>query len=217
MTQFLDALPLGDSAITLQFGTDKSPALLRRIHSTASHLRRQRLAHVEDIVPTYLAITVFYDPLSASCDEMKAVLARAIGTPASDELADLPVQEHVIPVRYDGSDLHDVAARCRLTVDEVIAIHWARTYTVDILGFVPGFAYLSELDPRIQMPRRGEPRTRVPAGSVAIAGGHTGIYPLDTPGGWHILGSTPTRMFDVRRDHPALFAAGDIVRFEPLQ
>lgn len=214
MTQVHDALPLGDSAITIKFGADKSPALLRQIHTTAAHLRGQRLPHVEDIVPAYLAITVFYDSLAASYEEMKAVLVAAIETGEVAELAELPVREHVIAVRYDGPDLEHVAQRCRLTVDDVITIHSAGTYTVDLLGFVPGFAYLSEVDARIQIPRRAEPRTRVPAGSVAIAGAHTGIYPLDTPGGWHVLGSTAIRMFDVTREPPALFAAGDVVRFE---
>jgi inhibitor of KinA len=217
VTPFYDAVPLGDSAITLKFGTDKSAALLRQIHATAAHLRRQKLRHVEDIVPAYLAIAVFYDPLAASYEEMKDTLLGAMETREVAELAELPVQEHVIPVRYDGADLHDVAERCRLTVDDVVAIHSSGTYTVDLLGFVPGFAYLSEVDPRIQLPRRSEPRTRVPAGSVAIAGTHTGVYPLDTPGGWHVLGSTETPMFDVTREPPALLAAGDVVRFEGVR
>jgi KipI family sensor histidine kinase inhibitor len=169
---------------------------------------------VEDIVPAYLTITVFYDSLAASYEDMKVTIFEAMATREIAEPTESPVREHVIPVHYDGPDLDDVAERCRLTVDDVIAIHSAGTYTVDLLGFVPGFAYLSEVDARIQIPRRAEPRTRVPAGSVAIAGAHTGIYPLDTPGGWHVLGSTAIRMFDVTREPPALFAAGDVVRFE---
>jgi KipI family sensor histidine kinase inhibitor len=99
-------------------------------------------------------------------------------------------------------------------VDEIVARHTGRTYSVDLLGFVPGFAYLSELDPALQLPRRPQPRPRVAARSVAIAAAQTGIYPLDTPGGWHIIGTTTTVMFDPSRDPPALLAPGDRVRFE---
>src|SRR6185503_2691797 len=126
-------------------------------------------------------------------------------------------RQHVIPVRYDGIDLEAVATAVGLSVEQVIARHTARTYTVDLLGFVPGFAYLSEVDPALQLPRRPQPRPRVAAGSVAIAAAQTGVYPLDTPGGWHIIGTTTTLMFDPARDQPALLAPGDAVRFERVR
>ena len=119
-------------------------------------------------------------------------------------------------MRYDGIDLDSVAGALGLTREQVIARHAGRTYTVDLLGFVPGFAYLSELDPSLHISRRAQPRPRVAAGSVAIAAAQTGVYPLDTPGGWHIIGSTTTVLFDPTRDQPALFAAGDSVRFERI-
>jgi KipI family sensor histidine kinase inhibitor len=122
----------------------------------------------------------------------------------------------LIPVRYDGLDLESIAAATDLSVSELIARHTARTYTVDLLGFVPGFAYLSEIDEALQVPRRPQPRPRVAAGSVAIAGAQTGVYPLDTPGGWHIIGTTKTVMFDAAREPPALLAPGDKVRFEKV-
>jgi len=121
---------------------------------------------------------------------------------------------HVIPVRYGGMDLEAVANSTGLSTAEVIARHSNREYSVDLLGFVPGFAYLSELDASLQLPRRAEPRSRVAAGSVAIAGAQTAVYPLDTPGGWHIIGRTETPMFDPAREQPALLRAGDTVRFE---
>jgi KipI family sensor histidine kinase inhibitor len=111
-------------------------------------------------------------------------------------------------------DLEAVATSTGLSVEDVIARHAGRTYTVDLLGFVPGFAYLSELDASLQLPRRAQPRPRIAAGSVAIAAAQTAVYPLDTPGGWHIIGSTQTVMFDPTRDAPALLAPGDTVRFE---
>jgi KipI family sensor histidine kinase inhibitor len=209
----LSAHSLGDSAVTITFGTERSPELLERIHATARALEAARIPHVAEVVPAYLALTVFYDALDVSYDDIAKTLL------ASCELSSLPRNEdkprnHVIRVEYDGPDLDAVAAATLLSTSEVIARHTAREYTVDLLGFVPGFAYLSELDPLLHLPRRPEPRPRVPAGSVAIAASQTGVYPLDTPGGWHIIGHTDTAMFDPARDPPALLRAGDTVRFE---
>lgn len=210
------ALPLGDSAVTIQFGTQRSPDLLRRIHSFARSLAAARIPDVEDIVPAYLALTVFYDPLNASYQEMSARLISAWEQLGDSVTGTSESRQHVIPVRYDGIDLASVAASTGLSADEVVTRHASRTYTVDLLGFVPGFAYMSELDPALQIPRRPQPRPRVAAGSVAIAAAQTGVYPLDTPGGWHIIGTTSTIMFDPARQPPALLAAGDTVRFESV-
>ena len=122
----------------------------------------------------------------------------------------------VIPVRYDGPDLDQVAARTGMTRADVIRLHTSREYLVYLLGFAPGFAYLGDLDPALVLPRRPEPRTRVPAGSVAIAGAQTAVYPLATPGGWHLLGTTALRLFDPARRPPALLQPGDRVRFRAL-
>ena len=209
-----DPYSLGDGAITLRYGDDRSASLLEFIHAAARHLRRTRIPDVEDVVPAYLAVTIFYDPLAASFEEMKARLLSSLHEMESTTHSGEPVREHVIPVRYEGVDLDYVATQTKLPREEVIAIHSGRIYTVDLLGFVPGFAYMSEVDPRIQLPRRNEPRPRVAAGSVAIAAGNTGVYPLRTPGGWHILGTTDVAMFDATRPEPALLAPGDRVRFE---
>jgi len=171
---------------------------------------------VQDVVPAYLAVTVFYDPLATSYEEMARLLLDKCNPTPPENVGQHP-REHVIPVRYDGMDLTSVAEATGLAVDDIVALHSGRAYTVDILGFVPGFAYLSELDPALHLPRRPKPRPRVAAGSVAIAAAQTGVYPLDTPGGWHIIGTTTAAMFDPQRDPAALLAAGDVVRFEPLQ
>ena len=208
------ARPLGDSALTLAFGRERSAELLQRIHAIAHVLEAARIPHVDDVVPAYLALTVFYDPLHTTFGEMSTTLIDACAR------AILPVGEaaesrhYVIPVRYDGMDLEAVATATGLSAGEVIARHTERKYSVDLLGFVPGFAYLSELDQALQLPRRAEPRPRVTAGSVAIAAAQTAVYPLDTPGGWHIIGRTETVMFDPTRDPPALLRAGDTVQFE---
>ncbi|HJP59557.1 MAG TPA: 5-oxoprolinase subunit PxpB [Gemmatimonadaceae bacterium] len=205
--------PLGDAGITIELGGERSPELLRQIHAAARQLRSAGIDSIQDVVPAYLTLTVFYDPLRKSFAEMSNQLLDALTT-KSDSRHSETVTHHTIPVRYDGMDLNAVATSCGVTAEEVIHLHTARTYTVDLLGFVPGFAYLSELDPRLQIDRRPQPRPRVAAGSVAIAATQTAVYPLDTPGGWHIIGSTDTILFEATRDPPAMLKAGDTVRFE---
>jgi KipI family sensor histidine kinase inhibitor len=125
-------------------------------------------------------------------------------------------RRHELPTVYDGADLADFADRCGLTVAEVIARHAGADYRVDFLGFAPGFGYLSGLQPALKLPRRDTPRTRVPAGSVAVAEGWTAVYPTESAGGWWLLGRTETPLFDPQRDPPARFAAGDQVNFRAL-
>ena len=204
--------PLGDSAITIELGSERSPHLLRRVHAAATLIREARLDDVEDVVPAYLTLTVFYNPLRISFNQLSQRVVEVLSKRELHNTAEEP-RHHLIPVKYSGLDLDAVAEQTGLKRDEVIELHTARSYTVDLLGFVPGWAYLSELHPRLQIPRRPQPRRRVPAGSVAIAATQTGIYPLETPGGWHILGYTGTVMFDARRDPPALLRPGDTVRF----
>lgn len=207
---------LGDSAITITIAETADNETTARARRIAHSLRAARIPHVDEVVPAYTAVTVFYDALHTSFRELSERVLAALASPSADSADLIAARHHSIPVRYDGMDLDAVAAATRLSRDEVIAIHSSRTYVVDLLGFVPGFAYLSELDPRLELPRREQPRPRVAAGSVAIAARLTGIYPLDTPGGWHILGNTSQTLFDPRRDEPSLFRAGDIVKFEPI-
>ena len=210
----LRAQPLGDSAIAIAFGTERSPELLKRIQAAARSLRAAKIPHVEDTVPAYLALTVFYDALHTSYREMAEQLLDACERAGAWSLKAAETRQHRIPVHYDGIDLEEVAAACSLTPEEVIKRHTKRSYAVELLGFVPGFAYMSELDAKLQLPRRAQPRPRVAAGSVAIAGAQTAVYPLETPGGWHIIGRTDTVMFDPSREPPALLRPGDTVRFE---
>lgn len=214
MTRTIRAEPLGDSAITVGFGTERRSALLEQIHSAARFLVAAKLPNVEDIVPAYLSLTVFYDATRASYAEMSAQIVDACERASGSNIGGRDSREHHIPVRYDGPDLDQVALSTRFSVEEVIERHAERAYTVDLLGFVPGFAYLSELDPALQLPRRSQPRPRVAAGSVAMAAAQTAVYPLETPGGWHIIGHTDLVMFDPARDPPALLRAGDTVLFE---
>lgn len=204
--------PLGDSAVTLTFGNEISEELNRRVVAEALAISAARLSGIHDVVPSYSSLTIHYDPLRVAYADL---LERIAGIRAGAETAETTAQSatHVIPVRYDGQDIEDVARRCNLQVKDVIAIHTSREYRVFVIGFVPGFAYLGILDERLVLPRRDAPRKRVPRGSVAIAEAQTGVYPSETPGGWHLIGTTDVGMFDTAREMPALLAPGDRVRF----
>jgi KipI family sensor histidine kinase inhibitor len=183
-------------------------------------LRDSDIEGVLDVVPSYASLAVYYDPGRIPYDQITSRVeaatesARAPGH--SVEIGNEGRRTIRIPVRYDGEDLADVAARTGLTREQVIQLHAAREYHVYVIGFVPGFAYLGELDPALVLPRRATPRKRVPAGSVAIAEAQTGIYPFLTPGGWHLIGTTSATMFDVSAAEPALLRVGDSVVFEPI-
>lgn len=207
---------LGDSAVTISIAETQGKDATRASVAAAERIRRARIPHVEEVVPASTAVTVFYDSLQQSYDQMCAEILRTLDSARDQETPATEPRRHSIPVRYDGPDIDAIAAATGLARESVIEIHSSRVYTVDILGFVPGFAYLSELDKRLELPRRDLPRPRVAAGSVAIAARLTGVYPFDTPGGWHILGTTSLVMFDPRRERPSLLEPGDTVKFEPI-
>jgi KipI family sensor histidine kinase inhibitor len=217
------AEPLGQTALLLRFGSRIEVDLNARVHHAAAVLRAAALPGVSDVVPAYAALALHYDPLVWAhgtgaawrhlADAVQAVFARP---PAADPA---PAKAVSIPVCYGGGhgpDLEDVARRCGLAAEEIVARHVAGDYRVAMLGFAPGFPYLLGLDPALALPRRADPRLRVPAGSVAIGGAQTGIYPGELPGGWHLIGRTPLRLFDAAREPPCPLAAGDRVRFRPI-
>ena len=208
---------LGDSAVLLTLGDRVDLALNRRVHRVARAVRSRAIAAVVDVVPAYATVSVHYDPLHVDHDAIAALLLDVARTALADDDDDATreVATHEVPVTYDGPDLDEVAERTGLRADDVIALHADATYTVYLLGFVPGFAYLGDLDARLALPRRASPRVRVPAGAVAIAGRQTAVYPLATPGGWHLVGRTGITLLDVARTPPATFAPGDRVRFVP--
>jgi KipI family sensor histidine kinase inhibitor len=210
-------LPLGDSAITVVFGDGISRPLSNDVLRVTDELRGATLEAVTEVVPSYASLSIFYDSLrlgfSELLDGVRPVIERARA--ARPDVALKMARTTRIPVRYDGEDLAEVAERTGHTPAEVIALHSGREYHVYVIGFVPGFAYLGELDPSLALPRRSAPRKRVPAGSVAIAEAQTGVYPFATPGGWHLIGRTSLRMFDPNRAEPALLRVGDRVVFEP--
>jgi len=204
----------GDSALVVEFENRIDPAVNARAIAVADALQTARLSGVRDVVPTFRSVAIYFDPLHTNGDALMARIKAEASTVAADtEAARTPIR---IPVCYGGElgpDLEAVAAFSKLDEAEVVAAHTARTYRVFMLGFVPGFAYLGTVDDRIAMPRRPAPRVRVPVGSVGIAGVQTGIYPLETPGGWQLVGRTPIKPFDPDRASPFLMRAGDAVQF----
>jgi inhibitor of KinA len=207
--------PLGDSAVTVKLGDGISEALSELVVRRADAISKERIAGVSDVVPSYGSLTVHYDPRTISyADVRKRILSVRINE-ESGAASEREIVRHFIPVRYDGEDLADVARLTRLDADEVVRIHSSAEYRVFVIGFVPGFAYLGPLDSRLVLPRRESPRKRVPAGSVAIAENQTGVYPSETPGGWHLIGRTDLRMFEASRAQPSMLAVGDRVRFLP--
>jgi inhibitor of KinA len=208
----------GDSAIVIEFEERIDVAINARCLALADAVRGCQLSGVRDVVPAYRSVTVHFDPLHTEHDRMLEALKRAAGERPEALQREAPA--HRIPVCYGGEfgpDLADVAAFARLPEADVIARHAAPAYHVFMLGFMPGFAYLGTVDRLIAVPRRETPRTRVPAGAVAIGSAQTGIYPMDTPGGWQLIGRTPIRVFDAARPRPSLFQPGDIVRFFPIE
>ncbi len=197
----------GDTAFSVEFDDNAGVQALRRALRGPSSL-----PGLVEVVPGLTSLLICFDPRKTSREEMEArVRALTVGTASSPAEAGRLWR---IPVRYDGPDLDAVAAAAGLSVDEVIARHSGARYTVLMLGFMPGFAYMGGLDASLRIPRRAEPRLRVPAGSLAIADDMTAIYPWESPGGWHLLGrSTGPCLFDSSRQPPALLAAGDRVEF----
>jgi inhibitor of KinA len=198
----------GESALLATFGDRIEPVLAERARALADAWES---AGMGPAVPAYASTVLHFDPLEHSLLAVRR-LARDFAMRALEPLA-RRMKTVEIPVRYDGDDLEEVARLSHLEVSEVVALHTAREYTAYFLGFLPGFAYLGELDPKIAAPRLSSPRERVPAGSVGIAGSQTGVYPRVSPGGWRLIGRTDVVLFDASRDPPSLIAAGDRVRF----
>ncbi|MEV7213254.1 allophanate hydrolase subunit 1 [Kitasatospora cineracea] len=179
----------------------------QRLHAA---LRDTPPTGVGELVPAARTVLVHYDPAATDWQRLRAAVTALPLRPAPPAEA---AETLLVPVRYDGPDLAEVARRTGLTPDQVVARHTAGHYRVAFCGFAPGFAYLTGLDPRLRVPRRAEPRTRVPTGAVAIADEYTGVYPRTSPGGWQLLGTTDLRLWDTTADPPTRLRPGTAVRF----
>jgi KipI family sensor histidine kinase inhibitor len=206
--------PAGDSALIAEFGSEIAPEINAKVSALAASLRQRPLRGVVETVPTFRSLLVHYDPCRVRFD----TLARRLQKRADTMHAGVGAVRHVfhIPVLYNGEDLGFVAQYAGLSKEEVVVRHSAPEYLIYMLGFLPGFAYLGGLDPSIHTPRLQNPRTKIPAGAVGIGGEQTGIYPLASPGGWQLIGQTPVLPYNPQRDPPILYAAGDFIRFVPV-
>jgi inhibitor of KinA len=209
-------LPGGDTALVVEFGDRVDPALSGLVLALARRLGEAAIPGVVEMVPTFRSLLVHYDPLQLRQAELIARL-----TPLLDHLeaTESAGRRWRIPACYDeslGIDLAEVAGRMGLSVSQVVEGHSGTVHHVYMMGFLPGLPYLGGLPSEFELPRRENPRITVPKGSVAVAMAMTVVYPLESPGGWHILARTPAPLWDMRRDPPALFAAGDKVVFEPV-
>jgi len=210
--------PAGEAGLLVTLGDLIDPLLNRRVHALAQSLLTTGLDGVGEAVPGYATLLIHYDPLvwayPALCERVAALLESSAA-----RLHDWHPRQVEIPVVYGGAfgpDLESVAQTHNLAPAEVVARHSAPVYSVYLIGFMPGFPYLGGLDPALATPRLETPRSRVPAGSVGIAGAQTGIYPLESPGGWRLIGRTPLPLVDWQREPPFLLAPGDFVRFVPV-
>ena len=202
--------PLGEAALCCSLPAPVSLEQQQRIWQLAAALGG--VDGVQELIPGMNNLTLVFDPLRNEAAELEAAARQLWDQPPRRRALGRLVQ---IPVTYDGPDLADVAVHCGLTADEVVRRHTQAEYVVYFLGFQPGFAYLGGLDESLHTPRRAEPRTSVPAGSVGIGGAQTGIYPLATPGGWQLIGHTSMPLFNPQALPPTLLAPGDRVRFVP--
>ncbi len=210
--------PLGDSALLVELGDKIDSAINQRVHALNALLQTKNIAGIIETVPAYCTLLIHYDPLILTFDQVTHWVWDKL-TQVDDSLNRKPRQLEV-PTRYGGAsgpDLEAVAASKGISAADVVRIHSEREYTVYMMGFTPGFPYLGTLDERLIMPRMETPRTLVKAGTVAIAGSQMGIYPLDSPGGWHLIGWTPLKLFDPTSESTFLFTPGDIVKFTPLE
>jgi inhibitor of KinA len=213
--------PFGDAALLVVLGEGVDALVNDRVHRLTFRLdvRAARMPGLGAPVPAYASVLVPFDPSVLDEATIRGVIAEALGAAGEPGAAIDPAPVIQVPVHYGGAagpDLAEVAARTRYAEDDVVRLHAGAEYRVFCVGFAPGFPYLGLLPEELALPRRPTPRLRVPAGSVAIAGRQTGIYPSDTPGGWHVIGRTDLAAWDPHRDPPALLAPGARVRFLPV-
>jgi inhibitor of KinA len=210
-------LVAGDKALVMEFGNSISEGINNKIRSVSIAIEKSGIKGITEIVPTYRSLMVHYDPMTIGYDALLEKL-----TALEEQLESIELPEpctYVIPTLYGGEfgpDIENVASHNGLTVEDVIRIHTSRSYLIYMLGFTPGFPYLGGMDERIATPRLGTPRTKISAGSVGIAAAQTGIYPIESPGGWQLIGRTPLKLYDPYRESPILLKAGNYIRFTAI-
>lgn len=215
--QEIKILTAGDSSLLIEFGNEISPKINQKLTATVQLIKEQHIEGVVDMIPAFCSLLVNYDPRVIRYEELKERIKNLVKVDVKAQAGKKKVFE--IPVCYGGEfgpDIENIAEHAGLSVEEVIEIHSSRDYLIYMLGFLPGFTYLGGLDERIHTPRLANPRVKINAGSVGIGGSQTGIYPLDSPGGWQLMGMTPVKTYDPDRETPILVEAGDYIRFVPV-
>lgn len=210
-------LTAGDSALLIEFEQKIAPEINAQITAFVHLLKEQHIEGVTDLIPAFASLLINYDPRVIGYKDLKARIEELLKIEVNEEASEARVFE--IPVCYGGEygpDIANIAENAGLSEQEVIDIHCSKDYLIYMLGFLPGFVYLGGLDERIHTPRLANPRISIPAGSVGIAASQTGIYPLNSPGGWQLLGMTPVKTYDPERETPILVEAGDYIRFVPV-
>ncbi|MBQ6075961.1 MAG: 5-oxoprolinase subunit PxpB [Lachnospiraceae bacterium] len=207
----------GDTSLTVEFGNEISEAINHDIRAYKIALEKAGVPGIVELVPTYRSLMVHYDPAVLPYQELRERLEKLLDDMGEIEIPPSPVLE--IPVLYGGEmgpDLPFVAEHAGLSEEEVVQIHSSAEYLIYMLGFTPGFTYLGGMSEKIATPRLKQPRVKIPAGSVGIAGTQTGVYPIDSPGGWQLIGRTPVKMYDPDRETPILPEAGQYIKFYPV-
>ena len=213
----LRILPAGDRALVADFGNVIREDVNRRVNALKKALLAERIAGVREMIPTYRSLLIEYDPAVIPMQALRRRVAAINPAAPGEEAEEKRIFE--VPCCYGGAygeDLPGLAEITGLSEEEIVAIHAGTAYRVYMLGFLPGFVYLGGMDERIAAPRLRTPRVAIPAGSVGIGGGQTGVYPVASPGGWRLIGRTPVRFYDPAREKPVLFEAGDSIRFVPI-
>jgi inhibitor of KinA len=210
-------LLMGDRGLLLEFGDEISAEVNEKVRKMALALQAETLEGIIEVVPTYRSLLIHYNPWIIPLEDLKIRLIQLEAGLKEISFPDPKLTK--IPVLYGGAfgpDLGKVAEYLHLTPEEVIRLHCSKPYFIYMIGFMPGFPYMGELPDALITPRLKTPRLSVPAGSVAIAQKQTGIYPVESPGGWQILGRTPVKLFDPEKEPPALLRMGDLVQFHPI-
>ncbi len=207
----------GDSALNMEFGNIISEETNKKIRAVAILIETMKISGINELVPTYRSLMIHYNPLMIDYGNLVSILREVEGS--LDNIL-LPSPEIIeIPVLYGGQyglDIENVAKHNNLTVEEVIRIHTSVEYLIYMLGFTPGFPYLGGMDKRIATPRLSSPRTKIPAGSVGIAGEQTGVYPMQSPGGWQLIGRTPLELYNPEKENPILLKSGNYIVFKSI-
>jgi KipI family sensor histidine kinase inhibitor len=209
---------MGERSFLVELGEKISPEVNRRVQQLMRQIEQMRLPGVRELAPGYRSLLVIFDPLTIAAAQLKERITETHTQQASGSLP--PAKLLTVPVFYGGEhgpDLGWVAEHLHLSCEEVVRRHTETIYRVYMIGFTPGYPYLGELPASLAVPRRSTPRTRVPKGSVGIAQRQTGIYPVESPGGWQIIGWTPIELFDPGRRLPSLLETGDQVKFEAVR